>query len=112
MLQYASDGAWTYLGEKDISDVRRLEELGLVEVNDNGDQYRIPPTNEQLFIGILTPNDQLLEISDCNSQCEGSMFDGPALWSDLAAAQDANDECGGLADDHSYCKVRIVTEKL
>ena len=70
-----------------------------------------PDSRVETRVGVLTESG-LLEASDCNSQIEGSPFDGPCLWPDLESAQDANDEYGGLAEDCEYCQVVLTINKI
>jgi len=59
------------------------------------------------YVGLRGPNGLLVWASECNSQLEGSEFDGPVLWGDLDEAIAANDECGGVPDDHELVQVTV-----
>lgn len=59
------------------------------------------------YVGLRGPNGLLVWASECNSQLEGSEFDGPVLWGDFDEAIAANDECGGVPDDHELVAVTV-----
>ena len=59
-------------------------------------------------VGVLCADGTLLEVSDCNSQVEGSEFDGPVLWDTVDEAEDSMSECGDLPDGCAYCKVILT----
>ncbi len=80
------------------------------------DKFVIPAIvralNAQEFIGLVNSTGALVDASDCNSQSEGSPFDGPCLWPDLETAEEENDEYGGIPDTHRFVRVGLVISEL
>jgi hypothetical protein len=60
------------------------------------------------YIGLQGPDGELVWASDCNSQIEGTNFDGPVLWPDLDTAKRENDEFGGVPKGHQLVSVSVV----
>lgn len=60
------------------------------------------------YIGLLNKDGKLVRASECNSQIEGSEFDGPVLWDSYEDAIEANDEFGGISDDHRLVRVILT----
>ena len=67
-------------------------------------------TKRELF-GVVGPDGELCYVSECDSRiADDNIFDGPALWTSLGAAQEANQDCGGLPDGYRYSKVVLEFE--
>lgn len=62
-------------------------------------------------LGLLNKSKgRLSSVSDCNSQVEGSDFDGPVLWeeTDMEDVEDILEENGGIPLDHVLVKVTLT----
>ena len=57
------------------------------------------------YIGLLNPSNDLVLASECNSQIEGSPYDGPCLWSDMEEALEAFE--GNFPDGYTLVEVEL-----
>ena len=81
-----------------------------------GDEYDVLSVRQigldrKTMVGIMAPSG-LLDASDCNSQVDGSSFDGPCLWPDLESAKSVGDDFGGLAEDQRYVRVTLTVREI
>lgn len=64
------------------------------------------------YVGLMNEADKLVWASECNSQIEGSEFDGPVLWTDLESATEVLDDNGGIPDGQRLVKVTVTIDEF
>lgn len=71
---------------------------------------KVKPTYE--LIGLVNEEGTLVYASECNSQIEGSDYDGPVLWENEAQAEEILEDTGGIPDGHRLVKVSLFISEL
>ncbi len=64
------------------------------------------------MIGLMGSDGELVWASECNSQIEGSSFDGPCLWHNLEDAMEAVNEYSGMWDGDRLVEVDLVVKEM
>lgn len=61
-------------------------------------------------VGLLDESGDLMRVSECNLQIEGSDFDGPVLWGDMETAVSTCNDTGGVPDGHRLVAVTVIVD--
>lgn len=62
------------------------------------------------MVGMQNIDGELVYASECNSQIEGSDYDGPVLWPTMEAAKEILDEFGGLPENEKLVNITLTIE--